>query len=345
MGTIRRRAGFNDAKETAKLSAKLDPNALKLSCALPCVSLPGGNHVILAGHADNSIKVFNCNNGSIESSEVGHRAPVISLSISTDGRVLATGCADGSIGIWLIKLPTEKVTIGENLRETIAPIIRVDVNSIFNEGSTVANVIDPKVEDGPTTKMSLLGPISLLRGHGESISSLEVNTNLDLLVAVSPSAGTSFYSVMKGTMNRVIPELRGSLCAISDEGFIAVWEESTNALKVASINGTIISLTSLVDISPDLTCLLVSRDGYHLLVGSVAKEGKVTVAIFELLSLELLTSWHLNSDSDISHMSLTAENTNLLVATREGSLTVITNPELAVRSLENMLQAGWSSVV
>lgn len=345
MGTIRRRAGFNDAKETAKLSAKLDPNALKLSCALPCVSLPGGHHVILAGHADNSIKVFNCNNGSIESSEVGHRAPVISLSISTDGRVLATGCADGSIGIWLIKLPTEKVTIGENLRETIAPIIRVDVNSIFNEGSTVANVIDPKVEDGPTTKMSLLGPISLLKGHGESISSLEVNTNLDLLVAVSPSAGTSFYSVMKGTMNRVIPELRGSLCAISDEGFIAVWEQSTNALKVASINGTIISLTSLVDISPDLTCLLVSKDGYHLLVGSVAKEGKVTVAIFELLSLELLTSWHLNSDSDISHMSLTAENTNLLVATREGSLTVITNPELAVRSLENMLQAGWSSVV
>ena len=71
----------------------------------------------------------------------------------------------------------------------------------------------------------------------------------------------------------------------------------------------------------------------------------MTVAIFELLSLELLTSWHLNSDSDISHMSLTAENTNLLVATREGSLTVITNPELAVRSLENMLQAGWSSVV
>ena len=40
----------------------------------------------------------------------------------------------------------------------------------------------------------------------------------------------------------------------------------------------------------------------------------MTVAIFELLSLELLTSWHLNSDSDISHMSLTAENTNLLVA-------------------------------
>ena len=41
------------------------------------------------------------------------------------------------------------------------------------------------------------------------------------------------------------------------------------------------------------------------------------MAIFELLSSSS-HSWHLNSDSDISHMSLTAENTNLLVATREG---------------------------
>ena len=159
--------------------------------------LPGGRHVVIGGHADNSLKVFNCENGSIESNETGHRAPVISISISADGRVLATGSVDGTIGIWLIRIPTEKVTLGENLRETIAPIIRVDVNSIFNEGSTVANVIDRlTTDDAPTTKMTLNGPISLLKGHGESITSLAINTNLDLILAVTPAAGASLYSVL-----------------------------------------------------------------------------------------------------------------------------------------------------
>ena len=346
MGSIRRRAGFTDVTEAVKFNAKLDPKLIKPGRKLPCAMLPGGRHVVIGGHADNSLKVFNCENGSIESNETGHRAPVISISISADGRVLATGSVDGTIGIWLIRIPTEKVTLGENLRETIAPIIRVDVNSIFNEGSTVANVIDRlTTDDAPTTKMTLNGPISLLKGHGESITSLAINTNLDLILAVTPAAGASLYSVMKGAAMVTFPNLRGSLCAISDEAFLVVWNELQRTLTVVSLNGNIISTISLVDTCSTLTTLLVSKDGYHLVAGTASSEGKVAVVAFDLPSLRLRHRWEFESNSDISQVVMTADNTNILVSTHEGAVRVLVDPSLAARVLESALQAGWSSVV
>ena len=88
--------------------------------------------------------------------------------------------------------------------------------------------------------MTLNGPISLLKGHGESITSLAINTNLDLILAVTPAAGASLYSVMKGAAMVTFPNLRGSLCAISDEAFLVVWNELQRTLTVVSLNGNII---------------------------------------------------------------------------------------------------------
>ena len=346
MGTIRRRAGLVDSPGAIKFVSKLDPKLSKTSSKLPCATLPGGRHIVVAGHVDDSLKIFNCDTGSMESHSTGHRTQIRCLALSSDGRVLVTGSVDGTIGIWVVKLPTERVTIGENLRETIAPIIRVDVNSIFNDGTTVANVLDPTgTDDALSAKMALSGPIRLLKGHGESIASLAINTNLDILVAVSPSAGASFYSVMTGRTLRTLPMLSGSLCAVSDEGYVIVWDESEHALTLTCLNGNLISSVSLKDIHPRLTTMLVTKDGYHLIVGSAARAGKVTVASFELPSLQSGQSWDFDASSDISQIKLAAENTCLVVSTIDGEITVMTDPSLAARSLERLLQAGWSSVL
>ena len=60
-------------------------------------------------------------------------------------------------------------------------------------------------------------------------------------------------------MNRVIPELRGSLCAISDEGFIAVWEESTERAQ-SGFNQRDHHLFDISATSPRLACLLSFRE-------------------------------------------------------------------------------------
>ena len=56
MGSIRRRAGFTDVAEAVKFNAKLDPKLIKPGRKLPCAMLPGGRHVVIGGHADNSLK-------------------------------------------------------------------------------------------------------------------------------------------------------------------------------------------------------------------------------------------------------------------------------------------------
>jgi len=346
MGSIRRKAGFQDITEAVKFGARLDPNLLSSRIPLPCAVLANGKYLIVAGHADNSLKVYNCENGAVESAKTGHRATIIALKLSKDGRVLATGSSDGTVGVWLVKLPAEKITIGENMRETIAPIIRVDENNIFNDGSTLADVIDTGTDVAASvSKVTLKGPISLCKGHGEAISSLALNTNLDLLIAVSPSAGASFYSIMKGELFTKIPTLCGSLCAISDEGFVIVYSERKHAIEVASVNGFSIFSISLIDVCPKLTVVIVSSDGYHLVAGTADANGRVSVIAFDLPSLHVRQRWDFDSRSAITQLVLTADNTNLLVSTYDGSLRVFNDPSISARSFNQLLQSGWSNVV
>ena len=347
MGSIRRKAGFHDVAESIKFAAKLDPKLLSSGMTLPCAAIPNGRFLIVAGHADNSLKVYNNETGAVENAKIGHRAPVVALELSKDGRVLATGSADGTVGIWLVKLPAEKVTIGENVRETIAPIIRINENNIFNDGSTVADVIETAADVATNvfTKATLKGPISLCKGHGEAISSLALNTNLDLLLAVSPFAGASFYSIMKGQLFTKIPSLAGSLCAISDEGFVIIWNERTWTIKVASINGDIITSMSLIEKCPKLTTMTVSSDGYRLAAGTEEVNGQVAVIAFDLPSLNVRQRWDFESQSDITQLVLTADNTNLLAAAYDGSIRLFNDPSISARSFNQMLQAGWTNVV
>jgi len=144
---------------------------------------------------------------------------------------------------------------------------------------------------------------------------------------------------------RTLPSLPGSLCAISDEGYVIVWDQSDHTLSLTCLNGNLISSVSLKDVHPELRTMLVTKDGYHVVVGSAARAGKVTVASFELPSLQSDHSWDLDASSDISQIKLAAENTCLVVSTIDGEITVMTDPSLAARSLERLLQAGWSSVL
>lgn len=346
MGSIRRRAGFSEAPECVKAMGKLDPRLAREGSPLPCAILPGGRHLVIAGYADNSLQIFNMEKGVVESVKVGHRGPILTLAASTDGRVLATGSADGTIGIWTVKLPTEKVTIGENLRETIAPIIRVDANSIFNDGTTVANVIDVGQDDvTPALKMSLSGPVGVLKGHGDAVAAIALSTNLDLLVAVSPFGGTSFYSIMTRDVIAHVPKLSGSLCSVSDEGFVAVWSEQSHTMTVLSLNGNVVSTAALQDVCPALSTMLISKDGYSLVAGTTAQAGKSSVVVFDLPQLRLRKKWDFEAESSVSSVLLTPENTNMIVCTTDGTLRVFVDPSLSARSIESIMQAGWSSVI
>jgi hypothetical protein len=90
---------------------------------------------------------------------------------------------------------------------------------------------------------------------------------------------------------------------------------------------------------------LISKDGYSLVAGTTAQAGKSSVVVFDLPQLILRKKWDFEAESSVSSVLLTSENTNMIVCTADGTLRVFVDPSLSARSIELIMQAGWSSVI
>ena len=55
--------------------------------------------------------------------------------------------------------------------------------------------------------------------------------------------------------------------------------------------------------------------------------------------------WELPGGAGVSSMTLTGDNTNLLVSGTDGSLTVLADPRLGMRLVSQMFNLGWETMV
>ena len=203
---------------------------------------------------------------------------------------------------------------------------------------------------GTGTTPTLRGPHFILRGHRESVAAVAVSTDLAVALATSPRTGSTLHCLLTGRFLRAVPELRGELCALSPEGTAIAWERRGHVLRVATLNGDVVRAASLADHLPPLaTKPIVSSDGRFAVLGTesaAAGDAKPAgVALLEIPELRVAHVWELPGGAGVSSMTLTGDNTNLLVSGTDGSLTVLADPRLGMRLVSQMFNLGWETMV
>ena len=195
----------------------------------------------------------------------------------------------------------------------------------------------------------LRGPHYVLKGHREGVARVAVSTDLGIVVAVSPRAGSTFHCLLSGRFLRAIPELRGDLVAVSSEGLIAVWERRHNTVRLATVNGDIVHAASFEGTLPLFSALVVAADGDYIIVGTEAAAPgtglPAGVVVLSVPDLRVLHVWELSGNAGVAALALTGDNTNLVVSATNGMLTIIADPRLSMRIIDSMFSLGWDTMV
>ena len=250
---------------------------------------------------------------------------------------------EGVSGRATITIPS-RASFGRRARERASPA--ASGAKAAGAGGAGAGGGDPGTRTPPT----LRGPHFILRGHRESVAAVAVSTDLAVALATSPRTGSTLHCLLTGQFLRAVPELRGELCALSPEGTAIAWERRGHVLRVATLNGDVVRAASLADHLPPLaTKPIVSSDGRFAVLGTesaAAGDAKPAgVALLEVPELRVAHVWELPGGAGVSSMTLTGDNTNLLVSGTDGSLTVLADPRLGMRLVSQMFNLGWETMV
>jgi hypothetical protein len=208
----------------------------------------------------------------------------------------------------------------------------------------------------------LTGPHFVLKGHRDAIAAVAVNTDLGVAVAASPRGGCTTHCLLRGVFLRASPELKGELLAISPEGVLIAWERKRHKLRVGALtSGEVVAEARLEHALPPLSAMTTTADGKFCVVGTEAGGGASAtpggpkspartlpagVAVFTLPDLRLVHVWELHglSGVGVASMALTGDNTNLVVSGTDGGFTVIADPKLSMRLVQQMFSMGWESM-
>ena len=323
-----------------------------------------GKRIFLGGNIDNSVRIYSSdpNGCRLECMRKVHGGIVTSLALACDDQILVVGSDDSTVSLWLVKYPSTKTNldnIREGLRDNIA-MMRVEANSIFNEGSTVLEVIHRRefetfgnnFDAAPGNDAYIVGtrPVRYYRGHGARIDAVSVSADLNVIVATSKTNGTSIFRLMTNEVVTSVPALRGEMNVITPDGIIIAWERESHTLRACTLNGRIVAERRLKDLIPLVTSLSWSRSGEYVIVGTGKKTasaaqggggGNGGVCLFTLPWLSLYNTWAL--ESSVTSLTLTSDETNIIVGLENGEIVILANPSLSLRLVDNLLQSGWVS--
>lgn len=256
--------------------------------AVLTLAISPDGQTLASGSYDNTIKVWNLNNGSEIFTINGHSDKVTCLAISPHEHNLLSGSCDGKIKIWNLSNGKEISTIIEDsdavLSIAISPDGQTFVSGKFNSKVKLWNIktgeeirtltkYSQKVSsvaissDGYTVAIAgwnntiQVWPKSTFWGHSESVNSIAISSNGQILVSASHDQTIIVWNLNTG---EEIYTLKGHSDAIncvaispdgqtvvsgSDDETIKVWNLS-NGQEVYTVNGHLNGVNALV-FSPD----------------------------------------------------------------------------------------------
>ena len=116
-----------------------------------------------------------------------------------------------------------------------------------------------------------------------------------------------------------------------------------------TLNGDVISASSFEGRFPPLTQLMVSTDGKYLIAGTarqcIGNPAKSGIVVLSLPKLQVLHVWELNTNAGVATFAMSSDDSNIVVSGDDGTLSVLCNPRLSMKMVDQMLRQGWSSTI
>ena len=187
---------------------------------------PNGK-ILASSGSDNSVKLWNVNTGKEIVSFDSHNHRVSSLAFDSEGTMLASADFNGSIKIW--------DTTTQTLLRTL-PSVRSRVNSIkFIQTETSSNSIVGSDNNvirmwNPTTG----DKIRTFRGHSQSVISIAVNAQNNLMASGSSDKTIKLWNLSTGELLSTIKGHSGKVesLAFSRDGNMLVSSASDKTIKI-----------------------------------------------------------------------------------------------------------------
>ncbi|KAI5434558.1 hypothetical protein KIW84_021408 [Lathyrus oleraceus] len=284
----------------------------------------------------------------------GHCAPVTCLGLSPDSNYLVRGSQDTTVLLWRIHR------------------ILVSHSNVVSKHSTRTDTQSPTSNSSShliekNRKHRIEGPIQVLRGHRSEIISCCVNSNLGIVVSCSHSSDVLLHSIRRGRLIRRLDGVEAHIVCLSSEGVVMTWNESQHTLSTFTLNGTPIARAQF-SFFCSISCTQIYVDGTSALIGVNSLENGRTynnslnsqlnksgidfdseseetnennridlpspsVCFLDMHTLEVSHVLRLGEGQDITALTLTQDNTNILVSTVDVSAVGLTKRYAVVSAI------------
>ncbi|KAF2068728.1 hypothetical protein CYY_009949 [Polysphondylium violaceum] len=190
------------------------PNSLKFNCVghkknVKCVEFIGNGLTLASGSSDNTIKLWNSENGSLISTITGNGSRIWDLSSSHSGSHLASASGDGVVKIWDIQSPSKPLNpFSTKAHEGDAYTVQ------FHPGQNhiVTGGYDKMVHlyDARTGVL-----VKSFSGHNGSISKVIFNPHGNLIISGSKDSTIKFWDIVSGVCIKTLSSHLGEVTSIA----------------------------------------------------------------------------------------------------------------------------------
>ncbi|QDZ21579.1 BEACH domain-containing protein [Chloropicon primus] len=289
-----------------------------------------GRYIFSCGYLDYTIRF--CDSHSGRSIEVlrGMVQPTC-LKLSQCGSILAVGFRNSTVGVWVVQPGLKSAT------EKVSGMTSNMDSFFFNSVSFADWLLKEKRDDLGYQNLVFVNTLSFCCG---AVRCVDVNTDLDTVVALTYERELIYHSLSKSTFTKV-NDVEADSVMISNENFVVATNPKNGSVSCFSMNGLLLRTITVPTLSHLEPQAMSNRGKYLALSGSIPnKADKVCkVLVYNLLSMELTFEHDL--ENFVASCAFSSDDTNLVAVLDAGEVMVFTDPATSLKLVDQMLRLGW----